>query len=112
MDFISKTEIDKRLGKVLKDFRVKNKFTQEKMAEKLGISVKYVSRIENGMGGLKTETTIKYMNILGVTPNILYKDVIDNEEIKQQIEFSEKIKDLSIEKIKFLKNIIEPLKNL
>ena len=34
-----KFDIDKVLGEVFKEYRVKNKLTQEKIAEKLGISV-------------------------------------------------------------------------
>ena len=47
MNSISKSDIDKTFGKILKDFRLKNGFTQDIMAEKLGISLKYISRIEN-----------------------------------------------------------------
>ena len=76
MNSISKSDIDKTFGKILKDFRVKNGFTQEVMAEKLGISLKYISRIENGYSGIKTRTLINYMNILGITPNTIFKELI------------------------------------
>ena len=46
MKSLKKLDIDKVLGEVFKEYRVKNKLTQEKIAEKLGISVKYISRIE------------------------------------------------------------------
>ena len=65
MKSLKKFDIDKVLGEVFKEYRVKNKFTQEIIAEKLGISVKYISRIENGTGGVKVETLVNYMNILG-----------------------------------------------
>ena len=55
---VSKSEIDKIFGKILRDFRVKNGFTQEQLSEKLGISLKYISRIENGNNGIKTQTLI------------------------------------------------------
>ena len=61
---VSKSEIDKIFGKILRDFRVKNGLTQEQLSEKLGISLKYISRIENGNNGIKTQTLIKYMNML------------------------------------------------
>ena len=48
MKSLKKQDIDKVLGEVFKEYRVKNNLTQEKIAEKLGISVKYISRIENG----------------------------------------------------------------
>ncbi len=54
MSSISKSDIDKNIGKILRDFRIKNKLTQEQLSEKLGISLKYISRIENGNNGVKT----------------------------------------------------------
>ena len=66
MKSVKKIDIDKVLGEIFKEYRVKNKLTQEKIAEKLGISVKYISRIENGTGGVKVETLVNYMNILGI----------------------------------------------
>lgn len=64
MDNISKSDVDKIFGKILRDYRVKAGFTQEELAEKIGISLKYISRIENGNNGVKTQTLIKYMNVL------------------------------------------------
>lgn len=112
MDSISKSNIDKNFGKILRDFRIKNKLTQEQLSEKLGISLKYISRIENGNNGIKTQTLINYMNILGITPNILYKPFITNKNVVQDIEISEKIVSLSEDKKQFLISIIDLLQNL
>ena len=54
MDSITKLDIDKHFGKILRSYRKKAKITQEELAEKLGISLKYISRIENGNNGVKT----------------------------------------------------------
>ncbi len=112
MNSISKSDIDKTFGKILKDFRVKNGYTQEVMAEKLGISLKYISRIENGYSGIKTKTLINYMNILGITPNTIFKNLITNPEIKKQTEISEKLNQLSNEKLTFVDNMIDLLINI
>ena len=56
MKYVSKIDIDRVLGNTFKEYRLKSKLTQEKIAEVLGISVKYISRIENGTGGVKIET--------------------------------------------------------
>jgi len=109
MDSISKSDIDKIFGKILRDFRIKNKLTQEKLAEKLGISLKYISRIENGNNGIKTLTLINYCNILGITPNTIYKSFITNENIIKNIEISDKIATLSDEKIDFIISMIDLL---
>lgn len=112
MNSVSKTDIDKIFGKILRDFRVKSGFTQEQISEKLGISLKYISRIENGYNGIKTQTLIKYMNILGITPNTLYKEFITNTEVQKNIELSEKINSLSDEQKQFISSVIDLLKNV
>ena len=112
MNSISKSDIDKEFGKVLRKFRLKNKLTQEDLAEKLGISLKYISRIENGNNGVKTESLIKYMNLLGITPNVIFKPFITNKEIIENIKISEKIDKLSKDKKEFIEYIIKLLEEL
>lgn len=109
---ISKSEIDKNWSEVLKKYRLKAGLTQEKLSEKVGISDKYISRIERGQDGIKTQTLIKYINALSITPNEIYKPFIDNPEVLSNIELSEKIKTLSEEKKAFVLSIIELLKDL
>ena len=108
---VSKSEIDKIFGKILRDFRVKNGFTQEQLSEKLGISLKYISRIENGNNGIKTQTLIKYNNILGIMPNIIYKDFINNTEVLDDINLFNKISSLSSDQKTFISSVIDLLKN-
>ena len=106
----NKIDIDKILGENFKKYRIKNKLTQEKIAEKLGISVKYISRIENGTGGVKVETLVNYMNILGISPNVIFEKLIVNEDLKTQLELSEKISSLSDKEIVFVSSMIDLLK--
>ena len=112
MDSISKADIDKSFGKILKEFRKKSGLTQEELSEQLGISLKYISRIENGNNGVKTQTLIKYMNILGITPNTIYSNFITNQNIKDDISLSKKISSLSNEKKEFISSIVDLLNDL
>lgn len=112
MSSISKSDIDKNFGKILRDFRVKNKLTQEQLSEKLGISLKYISRIENGNNGVKTQTLINYMNILGITPNTIYASFITNKEAAKNVEISEKLASLTDEKKEFINSLIDLLQDL
>lgn len=112
MKSLKKLDIDKVLGEVFKEYRVKNKLTQEKIAEKLGISVKYISRIENGTGGVKVETLVNYMNILGITPNVIFEKLIVNKQLESQLQLSKKASKLSKEKIDFVVSVIDLLENL
>ena len=109
MKSIKKLDIDKVLGETFKEYRLKNKLTQEKIAEKLGISVKYISRIENGTGGVKVETLVNYMNILGISPNVIFDKLIVNEDLKLQMQLSKKACELTDDKIKFIISIIDLL---
>ena len=111
MDFISKSDIDKHFGKVLRTYRKKAKITQEDLAEKLGISLKYISRIENGNNGVKTQNLIQCMNILGISPNLLYGKFMTHPDIKNNIELYEKITELSDEKKAFISSVIDLLKD-
>ena len=112
MDSVSKSDIDKNWSKILKDSRLKANLTQEQLAEKIGISVKYISRIETGKSGIKTQTLIKYINLLGITTNVFYKSFVDNSEIMSNIRLSEKIETLSEDKKEFISNVIDELKHI
>ena len=107
-----KVDIDKVLGEVFKEYRVKNNLTQEKIAEKLGISVKYISRIENGTGGVKVETLVNYMNILGISPNVIFEKLIIHKDLKTQMKLSKKASELSDEKLDFIISVIDLLENI
>ena len=109
MESLEKAEIDRILGNIFKQYRVKNNLTQEQIAEKLNISVKYISRIENGIGGVKIETLIKYINVLGISPNTIFEKFITNKELKTEINLSSKISKLDEEKMKFISGVIDLL---
>lgn len=109
---IDKAHINRVLGDTFKEYRLKSKLTQEKVAEKLGISVKYISRIENGTGGVKVETLVNYMNVLGISPNVIFDKLIINEDLMLQLQLSKRISNLPNDKISFLISVIDLLENL
>lgn len=64
----------KQIGKNIREARHAKNYTQEVLAEKLEISVKYISRIESGMSGVKLQTMAEICNILGITMDALLKN--------------------------------------
>lgn len=112
MDSITKSDIDKHFGKVLRNYRKKAKITQEYLAEQLGISLKYISRIENGNNGVKTQNLIQYMNILGVPPDALYGKFMTHQNVKKDMELYNKIAELSDEEKEFISSVIDLLRSL
>lgn len=107
-----KSEMDKVFGLILKQHRKDLNYTQADMAEKLGISEKYVSRVETGIGGISKETLAKYINILVISPNVMYKEFIKNPKVQQEIEISESLSELSTEKLELILEIAKKLKDL
>ena len=112
MENVTNEQINRVLGAIFQEYRIKNKLTQEKLAEELSKSTKTISQLETAKDGTSKKTDIDLMNTLGITPNILYKEFITNPEIKSKIEISEKIEELDADKIQALYIIIEAIKNL
>lgn len=109
MDSISKSNFDTHFGKILKEYRLKNNLTQEKLSEELDISLKYISRVENGSDGLKVLNILMAINILGIDPNLIFGPFITNKDIKNNVEIAQKISSLSDEKKKLASSIIDLL---
>ncbi len=107
-----KSEMDKVFGQLLKQYRKNMNLTQADMSEKLGISEKYVSRVETGIGGINKETLTKCMNILGISPNTMYKNFINHPKVKKEIEVSEKLSELSTDKLEIILEMAKMLKDL
>lgn len=62
-----------KLGKRIKFLREKNGLTQEKLAEKSGISLDYLGKIEVNINKPGLKTIIKISNALKVEPYMLFK---------------------------------------
>lgn len=83
MKDLNKKEIDKVVGKVIKEFRIKKGLIQEELADRLNTSQKYISRVENGASGLGDTILINCLNELEIAPNTLYEEFMTNENIKK-----------------------------
>ena len=112
MDANVKSEMDKEFGSIIKQYRNSKGYTQADMSELLGISEKYVSRVETGIGGISKETLAKYVNILGISPNIMYKNFITNPKVEKEIKLSEIVSNLPDEKVDVVLELAKMLKNL
>lgn len=64
----------KVIGGNIRRERIRKNYTQEMMAESLGISTKYISRVECGMGGLRLQTIADICNVLDIKIDTLLKD--------------------------------------
>lgn len=58
----------------LRELRVKNKYTSQQMADKLGISKSFYSQIETGSRRLTYNMAVRISSILKRTPDFIFYD--------------------------------------
>ena len=107
---INKKLIDITFGNTIREYRENKEYTQAQLAELIGVSTKYISKIETGARRLSTENLIKCMEVLEFTPNTLYNQLIKNSIIKKQLELSNELNKLSEDKLNFILKMIKELK--
>ena len=64
---------DKKIGNNIKNARIKKSYTQERLAEKLELSCRYISMLERGMTGIRLEMLAKICNVLEVSIDEILK---------------------------------------
>ena len=84
----------KDFGRRVKEQRRLAQLTQEKLAEKAGISFAFVGHIERGTRKCSVDTLIKLSNALGVSPNTLLQDSLRDDLLGGESQVSEKDKRL------------------
>lgn len=104
------------IGKRIAYFRRKNNLTQQKLADKMDLSVSFIGQIERGITQVSLERLYEISEILNVDiVMLLSPDLANNKELIG-IQISEIIKDWSVEQINFLVTMLynadEYLKNI
>ncbi len=67
-----KDKICKLLGNNIKKYRKLRGYTQESLAEALGMEIKSLSLVETGRGFVSSNTLAKLSDVLGVAPAELF----------------------------------------
>ena len=86
--------MNERLGNRIKTLRIAKKFTQEQVAEQIGISRQKYARIENGVNNITLDILSKIASVLDVavgditkvldeTPQVSYRAGTENESSKK-----------------------------
>ena len=70
------------IGKILKETRISLGFTQEEVAEKIGLAPRYISDIERDKTKGSIDTLVKLCNIYHITPTYVLREFLNSEDIK------------------------------
>ena len=73
----TESELRKSIGKKIKIARLKSKYTQEELAEKLSLSTRYISQLERGIAFGSANTITNVCKALNINANFLFSDIIN-----------------------------------
>ncbi|MBR3002449.1 MAG: helix-turn-helix transcriptional regulator [Clostridia bacterium] len=69
----------KSIGKKIKLARSQTDYTQEKLAEKLSLSARYISQLERGVAFGSATTIVNLCKVLNISSDFLFSDIITSE---------------------------------
>ena len=90
------------IGRRIKKTRIKNKLKQETLAEKIDVSVAYLSRVERGNSHINLKRLSEFCTILNVSEGYILSGVSDKNEKYLYNEFNDILKKCSPEKQKLI----------
>jgi len=93
------------IGERLKQARINKKFTQEKLAEQLDVSVAFLSRIERGSSYINLKRLNQICSILDVSEGEILNGVSKNSHSYLNKDLSNLLKDCPSEKMNLIYNI-------
>lgn len=98
---------DKRVGRRFKEYRENAGLTQHQLARQLGKEANYISTIERGESFPGYNNLVRLMNILHISPDVLFCDVLDHVPVHHTSQLSEMMEDLPAQKQKHILQVVE-----
>ena len=112
MYIYDENELKSKLGKLLTKKRKELKISQEKLAEKMNVHVRTISKIENGHSFVSAETLCKLCQYFNLPPKSFFDiDIKTDRRNKKLNELIDKLKTSDKEKIEFYYNLINLVDN-
>lgn len=99
------------IGERLKKARLGNEMTQEDLAEKLDVSVAFLSRVERGSSHINLKRLSQVCSILDVDEGYILNGASNSSESYLENEFSDLLKSCSPEKQKLIYDIAKVIAN-
>ncbi len=93
------------IGERLKKARTDKGLTQEKLAEKLDVSIAFLSRIERGSSHISLKRLSQICDILGITEGSILNGSSNNSHNYLSAEFGDVLKNTTPEKQKLIYKI-------
>ena len=102
-----------KIGKILQRLRKSNGYTQEKVAEEVDVSTRYISDVEQDRAKPSYETLIKMCNIYNASLDQIFSEhlkIKQNQTLEFGISGYEKLKEEDKQTIEYLINFFNKIK--
>ena len=97
------------IGKRIQATRMENKITQKEMADFLGLSMNYISKLENGKTKIELKTFIKICDFLNISIYAVLNEKTDHIIRYMDKDLYELIIKCNLEKQKLIYNMVKLL---
>ena len=95
------------MGDRVKELRKKKRLTQEQFAEKIGVSVQYVSEIERGISMPSMQVFVKILEVLDASADYLLRDMVSTGNLYGDKQIATKLERLAPNQRRTLMAIID-----
>lgn len=99
------------IGRRIQSYRLKKELTQEYIAEKAGVSIPHLSRIENGSGKPSLQTLVNICNVLNVTIDDIMQDNITASKLKLTNRLYQITNDCTTDELNMFTDIIQTIRS-
>lgn len=97
------------IGSRIKQARLAKNYTQEELAEKIDISVAFLSRVERGNSHINLKRLNQICGLLDVSESYLLNGASSNSENYLDKEFAELLKNCSPQKQRLIYNVAKTI---
>lgn len=99
----------KKLGKRIREERLRLNLTQAQLAEAIDISDTYMGAIERGERSLTLDTLVRLVNRLGVTVDYMLSDSVSNNDANIMEQFKQIIDCQPLERKEMAINVLRTI---
>ena len=110
MNVIKKRDILEVIGVKIQQARKEKGYTQEYVAEKIEKSVDILRSIENGRSVGSVETLLNICNLLEITLDYIFSDLLEKKEEILDKELYENFRELDLKEKEFINVMIDYMK--
>ena len=101
-------ELNKQIGERCRKARETAGYTQEQLAEQIGVSTQFLSDAERGITGMSVNTIVKLCNTLNISADFLLLGAEESSETESALSIYTRMKRLSPQELE----LVEAVTNL